>query len=156
MKMLAGRMALFVLSAAMPMPEIGAAPPDAVPFETARNVALNRAATEYPGANALEAAHAAYNAGGYVLVVEGALQTGTPANATAGYNFCNIGELGDFHHIGNDVFVCHCKPVCRANCTRAVWSRRRNHHLDMHRHCHVCQFTRDILGQAGISIAYVN
>jgi hypothetical protein len=50
MKMLTGLMALFVLAAAMPMPEIGAAPPDAVPFETVRNVALNRAATEYPGA----------------------------------------------------------------------------------------------------------
>ena len=48
---------------------------------------------EYPGANALEAAHAAYNAGGYVLVVEGAIQTGTPTGATAGYGFCNIGEL---------------------------------------------------------------
>ncbi len=50
MKMLAGLMALFVLSAAMPMPETGTTPPDAVPFETARKVALNRAATEYPGA----------------------------------------------------------------------------------------------------------
>ena len=50
MKMLAGLMALYVLAAAMPMPETGAAPPDAVPFETVRNVALNLAATEYPGA----------------------------------------------------------------------------------------------------------
>jgi hydrogenase small subunit len=49
--------------------------------------------SEYPGANALEAAHAAYIAGGYVLVVEGAMQEGIPAGAGAGYNFCNIGEL---------------------------------------------------------------
>jgi hypothetical protein len=50
MKIPAGLMALFVLAAAMPMPEAGATPPNAVPFATARQVALNRAAVEYPGA----------------------------------------------------------------------------------------------------------
>ena len=48
--------------------------------------------SEYPGANALEAAHAAYNAGGYVLVVEGAMQTGTPLGGSAG-DYCRIGQL---------------------------------------------------------------
>jgi hypothetical protein len=51
MKMLAGLCALFALSAAMSMPETGSTPPDAVPFETARAVALNLAASEYPGAS---------------------------------------------------------------------------------------------------------
>ena len=50
MKTLAGLCALFVLSLAMPMPEIGTTPPNAVPFETVRNVALTRAAAEFPGA----------------------------------------------------------------------------------------------------------
>jgi hypothetical protein len=50
MKMLAGLLALFVLAVAMPMPETGATPPNAVPFETVRNVALTWAATEFPGA----------------------------------------------------------------------------------------------------------
>ena len=50
MKMLAGLLALFVLAVAMPMPETGSTPPNAVPFETARSVALSRAATEFPGA----------------------------------------------------------------------------------------------------------
>jgi hydrogenase small subunit len=47
---------------------------------------------QYPGANALEAAHAAYNAGGYVLVVEGAIPTGTPTGGAAG-DYCRIGQL---------------------------------------------------------------
>jgi len=50
MKISAGLMALFVLAVAMPMPDAGATPPNAVPFATARQVALNRAAIEYPGA----------------------------------------------------------------------------------------------------------
>ena len=47
---------------------------------------------QYPGANALQAAHDAYNAGGYVLVVEGGIPTGAPAGAGAG-DYCRIGEL---------------------------------------------------------------
>jgi len=47
---------------------------------------------QYPGANALEAAHAAYNAGGYVLVVEGAIPVGTPTGGAAG-DYCRIGQL---------------------------------------------------------------
>jgi len=50
MKMFAGLLALLVLAVAMPMPQTGSTPPNAVPFETARNVALTRAATEFPGA----------------------------------------------------------------------------------------------------------
>jgi hypothetical protein len=50
MKMFAGLVALFVLAVAMPMPETGSAPPNAVPFETVRDVALARAAMEFPGA----------------------------------------------------------------------------------------------------------
>jgi hypothetical protein len=50
MKTFAGLVALFVLAVAMPMPETGATPPNAVPFETVRNVALTWAATEFPGA----------------------------------------------------------------------------------------------------------
>jgi len=50
MKMFAGLLALFVLAVAMPMPETGATPPNAVPFETVRNVALTWAANEFPGA----------------------------------------------------------------------------------------------------------
>ena len=50
MKIFAGLLALIVLAVAMPMPETGTTPPNAVPFETVRNVALNRAATEFPGA----------------------------------------------------------------------------------------------------------
>jgi hypothetical protein len=48
--MLAGLLALFFLAVAMPMPETGTTPPNAVPFETARNVALTWAANEFPGA----------------------------------------------------------------------------------------------------------
>jgi hydrogenase small subunit len=47
---------------------------------------------QYPGANALQAAHDAYNAGGYVLVVEGAIPTGTPTGGAAG-DYCRIGQL---------------------------------------------------------------
>jgi len=47
---------------------------------------------QYPGANALQAAHDAYNAGGFVLVVEGAIPTGTPAGGAAG-DYCRIGAL---------------------------------------------------------------
>jgi hydrogenase small subunit len=47
---------------------------------------------QYPGANALQAAHDAYNAGGYVLVVEGAIPTGTPTGGGAG-DYCRIGRL---------------------------------------------------------------
>ena len=43
-------LAFVSLLAAMPMPETGTTPPDAIPFETVRKVALNWAATEYPGA----------------------------------------------------------------------------------------------------------
>jgi hypothetical protein len=50
MKMLAGLCALFALSAGMPAPQTGTTPPDAVPFETVRQVALNWAAAEYAGA----------------------------------------------------------------------------------------------------------
>jgi len=50
MKMFAGLVALFVLAVAMPMPETGTTPPNAVPFETVRNVALTWAANEFPGA----------------------------------------------------------------------------------------------------------
>jgi hypothetical protein len=50
MKMFAGLLALFVLAVAMPMPETGTTPPNAVPFETVRNVALAWATTEFPGA----------------------------------------------------------------------------------------------------------
>jgi len=49
-------------------------------------------ADKYPGANALQAAHNAYNAGGYVLVVEGAIPTGTPAGGAPG-DYCRIGKL---------------------------------------------------------------
>lgn len=45
--------------------------------------------------------------------------SGNPLNVVF---FCNVGELGEFNHVGNDVVVCHRKPVCRANRTRAVWS----------------------------------
>jgi hypothetical protein len=48
--MLAGLLALFFLAVAMPMPETGTTPPNAVPFETVRNVALTWAANEFPGA----------------------------------------------------------------------------------------------------------
>jgi len=48
--------------------------------------------TQYPGANALQAAHDAYNAGGYVLVVEGAIPVGTPTGGAAG-DYCRIGAL---------------------------------------------------------------
>jgi len=47
---------------------------------------------QYPGANALQAAHDAYNAGGYVLVVEGAIPTGQPTGGAAG-DYCRIGQL---------------------------------------------------------------
>ena len=47
---------------------------------------------QYAGANALQAAQDAYNAGGYVLVVEGAIQTGTPTGGAAG-EYCRIGKL---------------------------------------------------------------
>ncbi|MFA6056435.1 MAG: twin-arginine translocation signal domain-containing protein, partial [Thermodesulfovibrionales bacterium] len=47
---------------------------------------------QYPGANALQAAHDAYNAGGYVLVVEGAIPVGTPTGGAAG-DYCRIGQL---------------------------------------------------------------
>lgn len=50
MKMFAGLLTLFALSAAMSMPETGTTPPSAVSYDTARAVALNWAATEYPGA----------------------------------------------------------------------------------------------------------
>jgi hydrogenase small subunit len=47
---------------------------------------------EYPGANSLQVAQDAYNAGGYVLVVEGGIQAGTPTGGAAG-EFCRIGDL---------------------------------------------------------------
>lgn len=50
MKMLAGLLALFALSAALSLPETGTTPPNAVQFDTVRAVALNWAAAEYPGA----------------------------------------------------------------------------------------------------------
>jgi hypothetical protein len=50
MRMVAGLCALFALSLAMPAPETGSAPPNAVPFETVRKVALTLAASEFPGA----------------------------------------------------------------------------------------------------------
>jgi len=50
MRLFAGLCALVVLSLAMPMPEAGSNPPNAVPFETARKVALTLAANEFPGA----------------------------------------------------------------------------------------------------------
>ena len=50
MKILAGLLALFALSAAMSMPETGTTPPNAGPFDTVRAVALNWAAAEFPGA----------------------------------------------------------------------------------------------------------
>ena len=49
-RILAGLLALFALSVAMSVPETGSTPPNAVPFETARNVALTWASTEFPGA----------------------------------------------------------------------------------------------------------
>jgi len=49
--------------------------------------------SQYPGANALEAAHAAYTAGGYVLVVEGAIPTAKPTGSTTAGDFCRIGKL---------------------------------------------------------------
>ncbi len=50
MKIVAGLLTLFVLAVAMPMPETGTTPPSAVPYETIRSVALNRADAEFPGA----------------------------------------------------------------------------------------------------------
>jgi hypothetical protein len=50
MKMFAGLLALFVLGVSMPMPETGTTPPNAVPFETVRNIAITWAANEFPGA----------------------------------------------------------------------------------------------------------
>jgi len=50
MKLHAGLLALFALSAGMPSPETGTTPPNAVPFETIREVALTWGATEFPGA----------------------------------------------------------------------------------------------------------
>jgi len=47
---------------------------------------------QYPGANALQAAHDAYNAGSYVLVVEGAIPVGTPPGGAVG-DYCRIGQL---------------------------------------------------------------
>jgi hypothetical protein len=49
-KILAALLVSFALLTAMPMPETGATPPNAVPFETIQNVALTRAAVEFPGA----------------------------------------------------------------------------------------------------------
>lgn len=46
----------------------------------------------YPGANSLAQAAATYSAGRYVLVVEGAIQDGTPANSSQG-EFCEVGDL---------------------------------------------------------------
>ncbi|MBM4145216.1 MAG: twin-arginine translocation signal domain-containing protein [Nitrospira sp.] len=50
------------------------------------------AGAPYIGANALSAAEDTYGAGGYVLVVEGAIQAGKPKNSTQG-EFCEVGEL---------------------------------------------------------------
>ncbi|MBN2464073.1 hypothetical protein JXD38_00410 [candidate division WOR-3 bacterium] len=50
MRIFAGLCALFVLSLAISMPEAGSTPPEAVPFAAARKVALNMAASEFPGA----------------------------------------------------------------------------------------------------------
>jgi hydrogenase small subunit len=47
---------------------------------------------QYPGANALQAAHDAYNAGGYVLVVEGAIPVAAPLGGGVG-DYCRIGQL---------------------------------------------------------------
>ena len=49
-KTLPGLLALFALSVAMPMPEAGSTPPDAVPFETIQEVALTWGEAEFPGA----------------------------------------------------------------------------------------------------------
>jgi len=49
-KTFAALLAFVSLLAAMPAPETGATPPNAVPFETVRNTALTWAATEFPGA----------------------------------------------------------------------------------------------------------
>jgi hypothetical protein len=50
MKLLAGLLALAALSAAMPVPQAGSAPPNAVSFETIQEVALTWGAAEFPGA----------------------------------------------------------------------------------------------------------
>ena len=50
MKTFEGLLALFVLAVGMPMPGTGTTPPNAVPFDSVRIVALNWAAVEYPGA----------------------------------------------------------------------------------------------------------
>lgn len=47
---------------------------------------------EYPGANSIHAAQALYQAGGYVMVIEGAIQDATPAGGAAG-EFCKVGDL---------------------------------------------------------------
>jgi hydrogenase small subunit len=47
---------------------------------------------QYPGANSLQAAQDIYNAGGYVLVVEGAVQAGTPPGSVQG-DYCTVGSL---------------------------------------------------------------
>ena len=49
-KTFAALLAVASLLVAMPMPETGTTPPNAVPFETIQQVALTWAATEYPGA----------------------------------------------------------------------------------------------------------
>jgi hypothetical protein len=51
MKTLIAILASFAVLAAMPMPETGSTPPNAVPFETVQQVALTWAATEFPGAS---------------------------------------------------------------------------------------------------------
>ena len=48
---------------------------------------------QYEGANALQAAHDAYNAGGYILAVEGAIPTATPTGSSTAGDFCRIGKL---------------------------------------------------------------
>ena len=48
-KMLLAVVSVSVLALALPMPEAGLTPPNAVPFDQIQRVALNRAAAEYPG-----------------------------------------------------------------------------------------------------------
>jgi len=72
--------------------------------------------SQYPGANSLKVAQDIYNGTApFVLVVEGAIQTGTPSGGAAG-DYCRIGDLtgtGDETMVGNTtLFANH--PSCLA------------------------------------------
>ena len=114
--------------------------------------------TQYPGANALQAAHDVYNAGGFVLVVEGAMPTGTPTGGAAG-DYCRIGQLvpgstadtmlrsyhcicpeGDCHSLSRHMLIFWRYPRSTGKCDRRkgclllrhhTGRRNRNHRLTM-------------------------